>query len=107
MNFERDGFALHRKVFSTAELEGLRSEAQRVTSQAKSVCVRLLEEHSEVFSQLSVDSRLRALIPSHLQPVRSILFDKTLAEDLGFWVDSGEAVWDAAVEVERLDLLYR
>ncbi|MEO1087014.1 MAG: phytanoyl-CoA dioxygenase family protein, partial [Acidobacteriota bacterium] len=81
MTIEVDGAEIHRRVFDRVELEALRQEADRVARRSESVCVRHLQQRSEIFDQLAKDSRVRALIPRGLQPVRSILFDKTPASN--------------------------
>lgn len=81
MGLDDNGFALHREIFNQAELEDLRQEAERVAARSESVCVRHLQEHSQIFDRLSQAPRLRALLPRDLQPVRSMLFDKTPASN--------------------------
>lgn len=75
------GYQIIRKVFTPAEIESLREEADRVAESEGSACVRRLRDKSELFSQLATSPRLRAQLPDTLIPVRSILFDKTATEN--------------------------
>lgn len=78
----RDGYEIHRGVFSLSEIETFRAEADQIASKAGSACVRRLNERSPLFDRLSASSRLVSLFPeSKLLTVRSILFDKTPAEN--------------------------
>lgn len=78
----RKGFQLHPGVFADDEIHLLRQEADRVASEAGSVCVRHLRGHSGIFRDLARSSKILSLLPnSDLQPVRSILFDKTPSEN--------------------------
>jgi hypothetical protein len=80
-DFDSDGFSVHRRVFSRAEVEDLRVESQRLTEREKSSCIRNLRDKSALFNELAGDQRLTSLIPLGLEPVRSILFDKTAAQN--------------------------
>ncbi len=73
---QRDGYEIHRAVFSQHELARVRDEAERVGSVAGSACVRHLRTRSPLFAELAVDLRLLRLVPNGLVAVRSILFDK-------------------------------
>lgn len=70
------GFRIVPKVFESEEIERFRAEADRVATEARSVCVRRLLERSDVFRQLGADHRIKSIIPAGLIPVRGILFDK-------------------------------
>lgn len=74
---EQDGFETHAGILSSTELHELREEANRIAASEGTVCVRGLLEKSRVFKRLSVSAHLQSLLPDGLQPVRSILFDKT------------------------------
>lgn len=80
-NLLNQGFETHQRCFASEEIEILRAEADRVSLEAGTACVRHLRERSAIFSELSTSRVLLALIPSGLRPVRSILFDKTAAEN--------------------------
>jgi hypothetical protein len=73
----QSGFHIVRKVFSADEIGELRAEADRVASEAGSVCVRHLNGRSELFTRLSFSDRIMDLMSGSFVPVRSILFDKT------------------------------
>lgn len=73
----QSGFQIVRKVFSADEIGELRAEADRVASEAGSVCVRHLNGRSDLFTRLSCSDTLMNLMGGSLVPVRSILFDKT------------------------------
>jgi ectoine hydroxylase-related dioxygenase (phytanoyl-CoA dioxygenase family) len=78
----RDGYQVHRGVFSSAEIEDFRAESDGIATKAGSACVRRLIERSRLFGKLSASSRLLSLFPeSKLLPIRSILFDKTPDEN--------------------------
>lgn len=79
--FHKLGYTLYRKVLGFATLASLRSECDRIASEQGKACVRRLTEHSELISQLAHSEWLTKLIPYGLQPVRSILFDKTPQEN--------------------------
>lgn len=80
-SLEKDGFVIFRNVFSDTEIDLLRSEADRIALDENSACVRHIRSKSELFREVSVCGKIPELIPSHLVPVRSILFDKTPAEN--------------------------
>jgi hypothetical protein len=78
----RQGYEIHRGLLRMDEIETLREEADRVAVDAGSACVRHLRDHSGVFRDLARSSEILGLLPhSDLQPVRSILFDKTPSEN--------------------------
>ena len=74
---KRDGFAIHRAVFSAEEIGCLRAEASRVSSDAGSSLVRHLRMRSSLIDELSKSPQVLDLLPTGFVPVRSILFDKT------------------------------
>lgn len=71
------GFEIASGLFRGEDIQDLQIEADRVASEAKSVCVRHLSARSDVFRKLALSEKLLNLIPEGLFPVRSILFDKT------------------------------
>ncbi|WP_411827355.1 phytanoyl-CoA dioxygenase family protein [Luteolibacter sp. AS25] len=76
------GYEIHRAAFSHSEIQDLRIEADLISAEAGSACVRNLTMLSERIRNLSVSTKLKALLPSlNYIPVRSILFDKTSAEN--------------------------
>lgn len=81
-----EGFEIRRGVLGENQLLALRAEVDQVARLAGSACVRHVCAHSELLQALSVSATLRSLLPSGLSPVRSILFDKTAAENWPvFW----------------------
>lgn len=83
-DFARNGYAIVRNVFSQAEVARFREEADRVAAEAGTACVRHLRSKSTLFDALARSRQLLDLIPqpAHpVTPVRSILFDKTPAEN--------------------------
>ncbi len=77
-----DGYEIHRAVFSHAEIETFRAEADEIAAKAGSACVRHLGKRSDLFNRLSQSPQLLSLFPNpDFAPVRSILFDKTPAEN--------------------------
>ena len=78
----RHGFQMHPGVFAEDEILALRHEADRVAADAGSACVRHLRDHSGMFRELARSSKILSLLSDpDLQPVRSILFDKTPSEN--------------------------
>ena len=78
----RQGFQIHPGVFGAEEIRQLREEADRVASVAGSACVRHLRDRSRMFRDLALSPKILLLLPNaDLQPVRSILFDKTPSEN--------------------------
>lgn len=76
------GFQIHPAVFAEEEIHALRREADRVAAEAGSACVRHLRERSGIFRDLARSPEILSLLPNTgLQPVRSILFDKTPSEN--------------------------
>ncbi len=78
---ESDGYELVRKVFHADELSEFRTEADRLSTEAGTACVRHIREKSPLFRQLPLRPELIRLLPADLQPVRSILFDKTPSQN--------------------------
>ena len=99
-DLDRDGFAVRRAVLDQAGIVRFRTEADRVASVAGSGCVRRLQNWSSVFTALELSPELAALMPDGMRPVRSILFDKTPAENwpVGWHQDTTIAV------AERLEV---
>ncbi len=78
----RDGYEIHRAVFSLSDIETLQAEADEIASKADSTCVRHLGKRSALFNRLSLSPILISLFPNpDFIPVRSILFDKTPEEN--------------------------
>ena len=76
------GFQIHPAVFAEEEIHALRREEDRVAAEAGSACVRHLRERSGIFRDLARSPKIISLLPNTgLQPVRSILFDKTPSEN--------------------------
>ena len=80
-SFHSQGFQIVRNVFSETELLELRAEADRISTEAESACVRNVVPKSKMFQELAVDQRIAALLPENTNLVRSILFDKTPASN--------------------------
>lgn len=95
---ERDGFEIRRGVLGEPQLAALRAEADAVAARAGSACVRQLRRRSRIFDELCVSEPLRSLLPEALRPVRSILFDKTPAEN---WPVAWHQDLSSAVAGER------
>ena len=77
----KEGFEIIRDVFSTDELSLMRNAADQLAANAGSACVRHISSKSEFFANLAISKKIHQLIPSNLLPVRSILFDKTPAQN--------------------------
>ena len=75
--FQEDGYEIHRSVFDREEIAQLRKVADALADSFGSASVRHIRMRSEVLNRISADARLTRFLPDHLQPVRSILFDKT------------------------------
>jgi hypothetical protein len=76
------GFQIHPAVFAEGKIDALRDEADRVATEAGSACVRHLRDRSSMFRDLARSPEILGLLPAYgLQPVRSILFDKTPLEN--------------------------
>lgn len=90
------GYRLVPSVFDAEEVSRLRDEADRVSAEAGTACVRNLCRRSPLFREIAEGERLAALIGAGLRPVRGILFDKTAAEN---WSVSWHQ--DLTISVER------
>jgi ectoine hydroxylase-related dioxygenase (phytanoyl-CoA dioxygenase family) len=78
----RQGYEIHRGALRMDEIETLRHEADRVAADAGSACVRHLLVRSSMFRDLARSPIILNLLSNpDLQPVRSILFDKTPSEN--------------------------
>lgn len=80
-SLQDDGYEIHREWFAPEEIRGFCLEADAVARAAGSACVRHLRERSALFRDLALTPRILQLVPDHLVPVRSILFDKTPDEN--------------------------
>ncbi len=80
-DFDSAGFFSQRRVLGEAEVEELRSEADRVAKEAGTACVRHLDRRSARFSALAREGALPRLLPHGMRLVRSLLFDKTPDEN--------------------------
>lgn len=76
-----DGYEIHRRLLSEAEVIDLRREADSIAEAAGSACVRHLRSRSRRFDALCASDAVLSLLPVGLRPVRSILFDKTVSEN--------------------------
>ena len=79
--FEKDGFTILRNIFSEDELFPLREEANRLAKEAGSACVRNIRAKSSLFDSLALALKSKDFLTPEMIPVRSILFDKTDAEN--------------------------
>lgn len=75
--FLADGYAILPGVFCDTEIACFQAEADRISDEAGSACVRNLCKKSSLFRDLSVGPRFASLLSEGFIPVRSILFDKT------------------------------
>ncbi|MEM0966237.1 MAG: phytanoyl-CoA dioxygenase family protein [Verrucomicrobiota bacterium] len=80
-DFHSQGFEIVREVFTKDEVEAMREEADRLSKNEGSACVRHIRSKSKEFNQLAKSVRLQNLLSKGLSPVRSILFDKTPQEN--------------------------
>jgi len=92
------GFQFHRQVIDRAEVDELRQEADRIAMEAGSANVRRLTSRSKRMAVLAQSPELTTLLPPGLELVRSILFDKTPAEN---WPVGWHQ--DLTIEVDRED----
>lgn len=76
-SFQSDGFEIHQGLLAADLVSQFRKEADWVAKTAQSVCVRHLRSRSQLFDELATSSLIGRLLPEGMQPVRSILFDKT------------------------------
>jgi hypothetical protein len=94
--FNDHGYRLVPAVFNAGEVSRMRDEADRMSSDAGTACVRNLYRRSPLFREIADGERLAALIGAGLRLVRGILFDKTAAEN---WSVSWHQ--DLTIAVER------
>lgn len=80
-NFQTQGFQIIPRVFTESEIKVLREEAEKLSRNEGSACVRRIRSKSEKMDELATSERLRGLLTIGLSPVRSILFDKTPEEN--------------------------
>lgn len=59
-----EGFQIHRAIFSLAEIQVFRNEADQLAKTTSSVCVRNISSLSCIFATLSRHPRLLALLPA-------------------------------------------
>jgi len=78
---QKDGFEIHRAVFSAKEIAALRMEVTRLQVESDTACIRDIITKSELLDQFTSNLKLTSLIPEDMSPVRSILFDKTPEEN--------------------------
>ena len=79
--FRSQGFELVRSVFPPEETDAMRVEADQLLLDAGTTCLRHLRRRSPFFHRIALGERLGAILPPGLLPVRSILFDKTPADN--------------------------
>lgn len=58
----QEGFEIHRSVFAADEIKSLRKEAERISREAGSACVRNPRSRSTMFAALSESPNLLALL---------------------------------------------
>lgn len=97
-NLQTQGFEIIREVFSKDEVETMRKEADRLSENEGSACVRHIRSKSKELERLARSERLQHLLPEGLLPVRSILFDKTPEEN---WPVAWHQDLTIAVEQKR------
>lgn len=78
---DKSGFHIHRDVFNESSLSLLRVEADSLAENEGSACVRNIRKKSLILNSLAESAELKKLVPEGYQAVRSILFDKTEAEN--------------------------
>ena len=76
-SLQTDGFEIIRSVVSAGELTFFRKEAERLSGESETACLRHLRKRSDVFNLLAISDTFRPFLPPGFIPVRSILFDKT------------------------------
>lgn len=90
------GYRLVPAVFNAGEASRMRDEADRMSADAGTACVRNLYRRSPLFREIADGKRLATLIGAGLRLVRGILFDKTAGEN---WSVSWHQ--DLTIAVER------
>jgi hypothetical protein len=56
----QEGFEIHRSMFAADEIKSLRKEAERISREAGSACVRNPRSRSTMFAALSESPNLRS-----------------------------------------------
>jgi len=79
--FENRGWEWCRGAVDDAGLRELTAEADRVAGESGTACVRRLCERSIRIGEWVASPAIRRLLPRGVEPVRSILFDKTPREN--------------------------
>ncbi len=72
---------MHRRVINADNLQKFRIICDQVIKDAGTPCVRHIDHLSPPIKELSTSPQLLRLIPPQLTLVRSILFDKTVAQN--------------------------
>ncbi|MBX3747044.1 MAG: phytanoyl-CoA dioxygenase family protein [Verrucomicrobiae bacterium] len=98
--FRDHGYRLVPSIFDAGEVSRMRVEADRVSADEGTACVRNLSHRSSLFRGIADGERLAGLIGAVLRPVRGILFDKTAGEN---WSVSWHQDLTVAVE-SRVDV---
>lgn len=76
-HFRVHGYVILRGVLDDEQISALRAEADRVSAEAGTVCVRHLRSKSTIFDALALNPiKSKELLYASHRPVRSILFDK-------------------------------
>ena len=75
------GFQIFKAAFTGAQIAPLQQEADRLARDSGTSCVRNIRAKSPLFHQLAQQAELLDLLPPGMRPVRSILFDKTPAQN--------------------------
>lgn len=81
IDFSVAGFSIYPRALTPEQLVCFRAEADRITAESGTACVRHLRHKSQVFDELASGATFRGIAGPGLRPVRSILFDKTAAEN--------------------------
>ncbi|YCM43984.1 phytanoyl-CoA dioxygenase family protein [Verrucomicrobiaceae bacterium 227] len=80
-DLSNQGFKIIKGVFPPTEINLLQEEADRLATGEQSACVRHIRKKSNIFDKFATSPALLGLIPENLIPVRSILFNKTPAQN--------------------------
>ncbi|MCC7376739.1 MAG: phytanoyl-CoA dioxygenase family protein [Verrucomicrobiales bacterium] len=70
-----------RSVFTGIEIAAMGDEADRLSENRGSSCVRHLCQRSPLFGSIASGRKVRKMLPPDMRLVRSILFDKTVSEN--------------------------
>jgi len=81
VNLLPQGFRLEENAIPQNKILELRNEADRIATNTQSTCVRHLSERSDLFANLVDLFRSQGLIANDHHLVRSILFNKTAAQN--------------------------